>query len=376
MSHLYSQAVKQAMEDGIYRTLPKLTLQGKYVVAEGHKMLNFCGNDYLGLAADPNLASIFPFEEYRMGASSSRLLTGNDKIYTQFEEELALAYGRNHTLLWDSGYHANSGLIPVLNIGNTLFLADRLVHASMIDGLRLARATFHRFRHNDVAHLEELLSKHAHLYDAVWILTESVFSMDGDVAPLLEILAVKEQYPNTYIYVDEAHGVGVFGNSGLGVTEELGIQHKVDVIVGTLGKAIGSVGAYTVLPEPLYQLAISKARPLIYSTALPPVCVAWSRHVFRYMQQAHQLRKHLQSLEEVVSSALGIQVSSPIIPIIIPGEDACKEVAEHLCREGFYIRPIRKPTVPAGTERIRISLSAAMTHQEVQQFCNILHSLR
>ena len=368
MSDFYADLLNRLHEDGVYRTIQQIEIDGKYVTGEGQRMLNLSGNDYLGLASLEKNDS-FPFSNYRMSSSSSRLLTGNDPVVEKFEAELAEAYSAPSALLWDSGYHANTGLIPVLCQGNTLILADKLVHASMIDGIRLSGVDFRRFRHNDTSHLHTLLERYGSDYERVWILLESVYSMDGDIAPLQEILELKNKYPNLYIYLDEAHGVGVFGHSGLGLCEELGAIQHVDVILGTLGKALASVGAFTIMSQTLRQLAISSARSFIFSTSLPPLCIAWSRHMFDVMRHRSDLRSHLRELWSIVSQELGVDASSPIIPIRIPGAHKCAEVARKLVEQGYYVRPIRRPTVPPGTERIRLSLSAAMAEEEVYSMC-------
>lgn len=268
----YRQALERCQSEGTYRTLPDIEVQGKYIEVEGRQLLNLNSNDYLGLLAEPQLWQRFIEEEGKRrypSSGSSRLLTGNSPVAQQFESELANAYGLESALLWDSGYHANTGIPPVLALPNTLFIADKLVHASIIDGLRLSGAPFQRYRHNDLSHLRKILSRYADQYDTLWLITESLFSMDGDIAPLQELVALKEEYPHLYIYVDEAHAVGLFGPKGLGLAAEMGVTGEIDLLVGTLGKALGSVGAYSLQSDTLRQLLVSKARSLIFSTALP-----------------------------------------------------------------------------------------------------------
>ena len=237
----YSEILARVKEDGLYRTLPDLSLQGKYVAMDGKRLLNLNSNDYLGLLDCPDYWQEFVSTEaikYAPSSASSRLLTGNDRIYREFESFLCTQYHSDSALIWDSGYHANSGILPVLADVNTLIVADRLVHASIIEGIRLSGAAFVRFRHNDMDHLSQILRQKALDYDKVWIVTESVFSMDGDRAPLADTVQFKNQFPNVYIYVDEAHSVGVLGG-GLGLSAELGLTEDIDLLVGTLGKALG-----------------------------------------------------------------------------------------------------------------------------------------
>ena len=199
----YRQALEQCQSEGTYRTLPDIEVRGKYIDVEGRQLLNLNSNDYLGLLAEPQLWQRFIEEEGKRrhpSSGSSRLLTGNSPVAQQFECELANAYGLESALLWDSGYHANTGIPPVLALPNTLFIADKLVHASIIDGLRLSGAPFQRYRHNDLSHLRKILSRYADQYDTLWLITESLFSMDGDIAPLQELVALKEEYPHCLLY--------------------------------------------------------------------------------------------------------------------------------------------------------------------------------
>ena len=372
----YNDRLYDLRASGIERSLPPLCLSGKWVESEGRTLLNLSGNGYLGLGDTSGLREGFDPWQAQWTSASSRLLTGNDKAYRDFEDLLVSAYGVESALVWDSGYHANSGLVPVLADADTLIVADRLIHASIIDGIRLSKAEFTRFRHNDIAHLRNILAEKAHKYSKVWIITEALFSMDGDIAPLKDIARLKRQYPNVFLYVDEAHSVGVFGDRGLGLSVREGILDDVDVLVGTLGKALGAVGAYSLQKEVLRLLIISTARPFIYSTALPPISVAWAAHLFGRMMEMDDRREHLYRLMSYMGVRLGIPVLSQIIPIIIPGNDACTKAAERLTALGFYVRPIRRPTVPEGQERLRLSLSADMTIDELSTLCDHLLLLR
>lgn len=362
----YAEILQQVKDEGLFRTLPQIKLCGKYIEMNGRSLLNLNGNDYLGLLDCPELWTEFldtSAHLYAPSSASSRLLTGNDEIYHQFEDYLRTAYSAESALIWDSGYHANSGILPVLTDHDTLIVADRLVHASIIEGIRLSGASFVRFRHNDLDHLSQILREKAPQFDKVWIVTEGVFSMDGDRAPLAEIVEFKHIYNNVYVYVDEAHSVGVFGN-GLGLSVELGLSHEIDLLIGTLGKALGSVGAYSLQSSVIRDLLVSRARPFIFSTALPPVMVAWSLFLFQKVREMEHRRSHLFQLMQLMGTEHH-QLSSPITAIIIPGIEAVTSAAAALLDQGYFVRPIRRPTVPAGSERLRISLTAAMTPQEV-----------
>lgn len=373
----YLEALQQCQTEGTYRTIPELSLRGKEVELAGQWYLNLNSNDYLGLLDIPLWQRFLEEQgnDFLPSSASSRLLTGNDRPFSHFEHYLSGLYRSESALLWDSGYHANSGIIPVLALPNTLFIADKLVHASIIDGLRLAGAPFQRYRHNDLEHLRKLLSRYAHDYQTIWVVTESLFSMDGDFAPLQDIAALKEEYPHLHLYVDEAHAVGVYGEGGLGYASQLGLLPKVDLLVGTLGKALGSVGAYSIQSDTLRHLLVSRARPLIFSTALPPIQVAWSQYVFEQVAQMDSRRAHLRALIQQLNQQLDTHFESQIIPLIVPGEEQVQRAAELFLSHGLYIRPIRKPTVPAGSERLRISLTAAMSETEVTKIANLCRQI-
>ena len=232
------------------RTIPAVRHEGRFVIADGRKMLNLSSNDYLGLASDRSMKEEFADSiscaDCRFGSTSSRLLTGNYEVMNECENLLARMYGTESALVFDSGYHANSGILPAISGPSTLILADKLVHASIIDGLQLSRGKVMRFRHNDFQHAESLIERYAESFNDVIIVTESIFSMDGDVTDLKRLVAIKNKYreADVKLYVDEAHAFGVRGRHGLGVCEEQGVTGDVDFIVGTFGKAVNSVGAF------------------------------------------------------------------------------------------------------------------------------------
>ncbi|MDO5016755.1 MAG: 8-amino-7-oxononanoate synthase [Porphyromonas sp.] len=374
----YREALQACQAQGTYRTIPHLQPDGKYVTVGGQRLLNLNSNDYLGLLEERQLWQTFVDTQaaaLHPSSASSRLLTGNSRSADHFETDLQQAYHTESALLWDSGYHANSGILPVLSLPGTLIVADKLVHASIIDGIRLSGAPFLRFRHNDLTHLQSILSKYANDYQTVWVVTESLFSMDGDFAPLQEIVALKESYPHLYIYVDEAHAVGVYGDEGLGIAAEKGLTDRVDLLIGTLGKALGSVGAYSLQSDTLRQLLVSRARSLIFTTALPEITVAWSRYLFNQVREMRERREYLGQLLRLFTQESGIAATSQIIPIVIPGEKEVTKAAELFGAAGYYIRPIRKPTVPAGSERLRISLTSAMTTTEVTDIARLCRQI-
>lgn len=371
----YKALLDQLSAEGALRSLPEVEHRGKYIVRDGRQMLNLSSNDYLGLASRTDLRLEF-LDELRasstpLSASSSRLLTGNFAEYTSLERLMGERFGREAVLLFNSGYHANSGILPALADKRTLILADRLVHASLIDGIRLSGAPFQRFRHNDYDHLSSMLEQHAGGYEQVVVATESLFSMDGDVADLRRLVALKAEHPNVLLYVDEAHAIGSRGASGLGIAEEQGCIGNIDLLVGTFGKALASMGAYVVCSSVVREYLVNTMRPLIFSTALPPAQVAWTHFLFSRLHTFTAEREHLATTSLLLREALrghgGETSESHIIPFVVGENRACIEQAEKLQSGGFYSLAVRPPTVPKGTARVRFSLTADITKEEVEQ---------
>ena len=372
----FKQQLEQLSAKNQYRSIPDLVHQGRYIMRENRKMLNMSSNDYLGLASNENLRQSF-LQQYAdnfpsFTSSSSRLLTGNFPVYTDLEQFIAQRFQRESALLFNSGYHANLGILPALTTTKSLILADKLVHASMIDGIRLSQCEFFRYRHNDYEHLKNLLEKNAGKFDRTFIVTESVFSMDGDVVDLNYLVQLKKQFPNTYLYVDEAHAIGVYGKNGLGIAERANVIADIDLLVGTFGKALASMGAYVVCDQILKECLINQMRPLIFSTALPPFNVAWTHFIFERLPQFSKERTHLEQLsaflrQEVEHRTQIMPSQTCIVPYILGENEATLVKAKDLQEQGYYCLPIRPPTVPKGTSRIRLSLTADMTMDEVKQ---------
>lgn len=373
----FKQQLEQLSAQNQYRSIPDLVHQGRYIMRENCKMLNMSSNDYLGLASNENLRQSF-LQQYgdnfpSFTSSSSRLLTGNFPVYTDLEQLIAQRFQRESVLLFNSGYHTNLGILPALTTTKSLILADKLVHASMIDGIRLSQCEFFRYRHNDYEHLKNLLEKNAGKFDRTFIVTESVFSMDGDVVDLNYLVQLKKQFPNTYLYVDEAHAIGVYGKNGLGIAERANVIADIDLLVGTFGKALASMGAYVVCDQILKECLINQMRPLIFSTALPPFNVAWTHFIFERLPQLSKERTHLEQLsaflrQEVEHRTQIMPSQTCIVPYILGENEATLAKAKALQEQGYYCLPIRPPTVPKGTSRIRLSLTADMTMDEVKQF--------
>lgn len=363
-----------------FRTLPRLIHQGKEVIVQGRRMLNLSSNDYLGLANDVELRRAFldmlTPETLQLSSSSSRLLTGNFAAYDELETLLAQLFGTEAALVFNCGYHANTGILPAVCNAQTLILADKLVHASLIDGIRLSAARCIRYRHNDVTQLERLVETYREKYESIIIVTESIFSMDGDEADLPALSALKRKYPNLLLYVDEAHAVGVRGEQGLGCAEEHRCIADIDFLVGTFGKALASAGAYLVCRRVIRDYLINKMRPFIFTTALPPVTVQWTTFILQHRAEWQNRRKHLAVISRQLRNALAEQgyasaSTSQIIPMIVGESRAAIACAKELQRKGFYALPVRPPTVPEGTSRIRFSLTAEITEEEIERLIRL-----
>ena len=259
----YTDTLEALQRSGNLRNLPQAGHRDKWMIRNGTDMLNLSSNDYLGLASDLSLRDEFmkglSERDFLLSASSSRLLTGNFPVHDELEKMLACLFGRDGALVFSSGYHLNTGILPAVADAHTLILADKLVHASLIDGIRLSAAKCIRYRHQDYTQLQTLLEKHHHDFSRIIIVTESIFSMDGDVAPLALLAELKKTYPNVMLYVDEAHAVGVRGQKGLGIAEEQGCLKDIDFLCGTFGKALASVGAFVVCSQTIREYLVNPA---------------------------------------------------------------------------------------------------------------------
>ena len=389
-----------------YRQLPELQHHGRYIIKEGEALLNIASNDYLGLGGDTELQAEF-FDQLeqssdtlppKMSATSSRLLTGNDTQLQTLESELQNWYesavekqnvpkqnilNSKTALVLNSGYHANLGILPALTAlpVKTLILADKLVHASIIDGMRLSQSklvTYRRYRHNDYEHLARFIEQADESVERIIIVTESIFSMDGDRADLLQLVQLKAKDARIELYVDEAHAVGVLGKTGLGLAEETHTLVDIDYLVGTFGKAFASIGAYIMCDDITKQWLINAMRPLIFSTALPPINHAWTRFILAKMPALTDQRVHLAQISKQLSQAISPEYrvpssaqtptyESPIVPYILGDNARTMAKAKQLQAAGFYALPIRPPTVPANTARIRLVMNAKLTTADCEQ---------
>lgn len=367
-------ALEQKRSAGLYRRRRLIgSAQCSRLVVDGRELTNFCSNDYLGLASHPRLTAAFTTAAARWGVGSgaSHLVCGHSLEHHALEEELAAFTGRERVLLFSTGYMANTGVIQALLRKDDAVFEDELNHASLIDGGRLARCDYQRYGHNDVSDLEQKLK--ASKAERKLVVSDGVFSMDGDVAPL-QALAQAAQANDAWLMVDDAHGFGVMGAQGGGVAEALGLgQDALPVLVGTLGKAFGTFGAFVAGSDALIEYLINSARSYIFTTALPPAVAAATRESLRLIRDGHELRERLHdNIAHFRRGATGLGLDlmpseTPIQPLILGGNDRALAWSAALQERGLLVGAIRPPTVPTGTARLRVTLTAGHVPADVDR---------
>ncbi len=377
----YKEELKEIHDNCCERKLISFKKVGKYIFEENKKYLNLSSNDYLGIAENQAILNrFFQIAEFSLGSASSRLLTGGSYVHAKLECLLAALFGKDKALLFNSGYHANVGIMSALLSKKDVVFCDKLNHASIIDGIRLSEAKMFRYKHLDYENLEELLEKHRDEFENAIIVSESLFSMDGDIAELEKLIALKKKY-NAILVIDEAHAFGVFGDKGLGISEVQNCIKDIDLIVGTFGKAVGSVGAFCVGHEVLINYLINKCRPLIFSTALPEINTAFSYCIItETIPNLKQERKNLIELSNKLRNKIrefGLETrgESHIIPVILGDNEKALKVSKELIKNGYYLLPIRHPTVAPNSSRIRISLRADISFEEVEKIPEIIKNV-
>lgn len=366
----YKNILDDLKKHSHFRDLKNFTSKDeKYIYFKGKKLLNLSSNNYLNFADNNRITKEFLEEEgykYSFGSASARLLTGTLPIYNELENLLSSLYNKEAALLFNSGYHANVGISGALNQKGDVIFSDKLNHASIIDGMQLSQGKFFRFPHNDMTALENLLIRERNNFNNAFIITESAFSMDGDIADLKKIVELKKKY-NCNLIIDEAHAFGVFGESGLGIAEELNLIKDVDLIVGTFGKAIGSMGAFATGSKVLIDFLINKSRSFIFSTALPPINIAFSKWIIeKHLPKTSQKRTRMLEIAKNMGS------QSHIIPVIVGENKDTVDLCEILFHNGYFTLPIRPPTVPVGTSRIRLSLTCEIEEHELKVLKEII----
>lgn len=364
------------------RLIPR-RIDGRFLVDDdGRRLLNFGSNDYLGFA----LASATPSPSTHAanniaGSTASALVCGWTLQHHRLAESIAALESTESAVLFPSGFAACSGTIATLAAPGDLILSDALNHASLIDGCRLSKADVVVYPHGDVAFVQQQLQQTARAGQRVWIVTDSIFSMDGDIAPLADLVEVAQRYDADLI-VDEAHGTGIFGQAGSGVVEMLGLKNEIAVRIGTLSKSIGAQGGFVAGPQAVIDYLINHCRPLIFSTSLSSGAVAAAQRSIDQIQSDPQPRVHVRRLSRRLREAIGQQcvpgdpaAEVPIIAHIVGNDSAATQASFELQQAGFYVPAIRPPTVPTGTARLRISLSAIHTDEDVDHLASALARL-
>jgi 8-amino-7-oxononanoate synthase len=379
MNTSFLQTELESLRDkGLYRSLRCVEGdQGPTLLIDGREVINFSSNNYLGLANHPALreAAKEAIDRYGCGSGASRLISGNMTLHEELESKIAKLKGTEATLVFNSGFQANTGIIPVLVGQGDLILSDALNHASIIDGCRLARAKIVVYRHGDIDELERGL-KDSLPHRRKLIVTESLFSMDGDEAPLADIVGLAEEH-GAMVMVDEAHATGVYEPNGAGIVARLGLGKRVLVQMGTLGKALGGFGAYVAGSKPLRELLINRCRSFIFTTSLPPAVMAMAIAAIDLVEQEPQRRRALRHNCELLRDGLeplGYSLGtsrSQILPLMIGDATRCMKLSESLLQRGVFAQGIRPPTVPVGTSRLRITLMATHTPAHIDKALNV-----
>ncbi len=369
---MFQEKLQQMADESLTRRLRVLNSgTGATVQLGGRSIILLCSNDYLGLAMHPAViqAAVHATEQYGSGAGASRLICGTLPPHEELESALARFKGTESALLFGSGYLANLGIIPRLIGHKGLILADRLCHASLIDGCRLSGADFRVYRHRDSSHVELLLKQRSSNRPAL-IVTDGLFSMDGDLAPLPELASLAKRY-DAMLYVDDAHGTGIMGPTGRGTLEHFGVEQEIPFHMGTLGKALGSSGAYLAGPRDTVEYLLNTARPFLFTTASPPSTAAAAGAALAVIQQEPERRARLWSNRQRLFHGLqrmGFRMTetvSPILPILIGDAASAVTFAEQLLTYGAYAPAIRPPTVPDNSSRIRVTVTSEHTTDHI-----------
>ena len=366
----YDEILNNLKQHSHFRNIKDFeTKEGKFIYFDGKKLLNLSSNNYLGFADDENITKEFlefASSRFGFGSASARLLTGTLPVYKELENTLCRLFKKEKALLFNSGYHANVGITSSIAEKGDVIFSDKLNHASIIDGMRLSAGKFFRYAHNDMERLERLLIRERGNFNNAIIVTESVFSMDGDIADLKKLVELKNKY-NCLLMVDEAHAFGVFGEKGCGVCEELEILPEIDLLVGTFGKSIGSMGAFAVASKILIEFLTNKARSFIFSTALPPITIAFSKWIIE-----NKLPETFAKRQKMLTLGRKLGSESHIIPVIIGGNAETEAICRRLFDAGYFTLPIRPPTVPEGTSRLRLSLTTDIEDDDLKNLTTLL----
>ncbi|OGW42259.1 MAG: 8-amino-7-oxononanoate synthase [Nitrospirae bacterium GWD2_57_9] len=380
---MFEQDLERLKREHLLRRLTVLNAEsGPIVTAAGERLLLMCSNDYLGLSTHPALsqATRAALDKYGCGAGASRLVSGTTALHAELELRIARFKGTEAALLFNSGYAANTGIIPAIAGPGDLILSDSLNHASIIDGCRLSKARTEIYRHCDLYDLERLLQSSSGT-NRTLIVTDGVFSMDGDLAPLPGLVSLADRY-NVLLMVDDAHATGVLGRTGRGSAEHFGLEGRIPIQMGTLGKALGSFGAYAAGSRDLIDLLVNQARSFMFSTALPPSICAASIAALAIVEQESGFKNKLwENREYFVGGlhAIGIDTGrseTMIVPLVVGKSETAAALSEKLFDEGIYATAIRPPTVPEGSARIRMTVMASHSREDLDRVIRILSRLK
>src|SRR3954451_19350856 len=372
------ERLEEIRELGLYRRMRLISgPQGPRVLLDGRPVLLLCSNNYLGLADHPRVreAAADAAMRWGVGAGASRLVSGNMTVHRRLEERIAAFKGSGACVLFGSGYLANAGVVSSLAGEGDVVFSDALNHASIVDGCRLSRAETFVYDHCDTEHLEWGLREAGGR--GALIVTDGLFSMDGDIAPLEEVVELAQRY-DARVMVDEAHSTGTLGPSGRGAVADAGLEHEVDIVVGTLGKSLGSYGAYVCCDKPMAKYLVNMARTLIFSTALPPPAVAGALAALELLREQPGRVDKLARNAEAMRGALAAQgleagaSETHILPLVVGDATAAMDACERALAQGVFCQAIRPPTVPHGSSRLRIAVMASHTKSELRWAAGVL----
>ncbi|NLJ78530.1 MAG: glycine C-acetyltransferase [Tissierellia bacterium] len=377
------EKIEELKKEGIYRKLPILDGANQAeIMLDGEKVINLSSNNYLGFANHPRLkqAAIDAVERYGAGSGAVRTIVGNMSIHEQLEEVLAEFKREEAAFVYQSGFNCNIGTIQAIMEAGDLIISDELNHASIIDGVRLSRADRKIFKHSDIDELEQILKENRDKYRNILIITDGVFSMDGDIAKLPEIVELAEKY-EAMTYVDDAHGSGVLGENGRGTVDHFDLHGRVDFTIGTLSKAIGVVGGYVAGSRTMYEWLNHKARPVLFSTSLPPAAVGAIIEAIKMLMESSEYTEKVWNNARHFKEGLGKlgfdtgESETPITPVIIGDEAKAMEFSRNLLKKGVFVSAIVFPTVPRGTGRVRCMITAEHTEDQLDRAVEIFQQV-
>lgn len=377
------EKINELKDEGVYRKLPILEGPNEAeVILDGKKVINLSSNNYLGFANHPRLkqASIDAVKKYGAGSGAVRTIIGNMDIHEELEELLAEFKREEAAMVFQSGFNCNAGTIQAITGAGDIIISDELNHASIIDGTRLSKADRAVYKHSDMDSLENVLKEKRNKYKNALIITDGVFSMDGDIAKLPEIVDLAEKY-NAMTYVDDAHGSGVLGESGRGTVDHFGLHGRVDFSIGTLSKAIGVIGGYVAGSKTMQEWLNHRGRPILFSTSLPPAAVGGIIEALKMLMESSEYTEKLWNNAKYFKEKLGVlgfdtgHSETPITPVIIGEEAKTMDFSKKLFELGVFVSPIVFPTVPKGTGRVRCMVTAGHTTEQLDRAVDIFEKV-